>query len=312
MIKLIYGMNEIYNKIKQVCPAEANVPMDQYCSFRAGGKADILASPENIDQLSDVLRVVSETGAPSYIMGNGSNILVKDGGYRGVIIKIGKPFADIKTDGAKIFAGGGAMLSAVAREAMKASLTGLEFASGIPGSLGGGVYMNAGAYGGEIKDVLERVTTISRDGKKIIDLPAELLLLSYRHSRLMETGDIVLSAVISLKKGDSEKIKEEMAELAAKRNSKQPVNYPSAGSFFKRPEGYFAGKLIQDAGLKGLSVGGAQVSELHSGFIINTGGATASDIVSLMHLVQARVMDRFGVMMEPEVRIIGEDPEEEK
>lgn len=196
-------------------------------------------------------------------------------------------------------------MSVVAKAAVSASLAGFEFASGIPGSIGGAVFMNAGAYGGEIKDILKKAHIISKDGRNEYQMTSDELQMGYRHTVLHETGDVVVEVELALKKGEQQKIKSQIAELMDRRNSKQPVNFPSAGSFFKRPEGYFAGKLIQDAGLKGLTVGGAQVSELHSGFIINRGGATASDILQLMEIIQARVFDEFGVKLETEVRIIG-------
>ena len=241
------------------------------------------------------------------VLGNGSNVLVRDGGYRGVIVKLGHGFDQVSVDGETLRCGSGALLSAAAKTAADAGLAGMECLSGIPGSIGGAVFMNAGAYGGEIKDVLRKVTVISADGARVFDMDAQKLELGYRQSLLQKTGDIVLEAEFALQPGDETTIKETMADLKAKRNAKQPVNYPSAGSFFKRPEGYFAGKLVQDADLKGVSVGGAEVSQLHSGFLINKGGATATDILQLMQIVQATVMDRFGVMLEPEVRIIGEE-----
>ena len=199
-----------------------------------------------------------------------------------------------------------ALVSVAAKAALAANLTGFEFASGIPGSLGGAVFMNAGAYGGEMKDIIESAVVVARDGSSVRTMTCEELELSYRHSAIEETGDVAVSVTVKLAKGSHDKIAAKMAELTKMRNEKQPVQYPSAGSFFKRPEGYFAGKLIQDAGLKGLSVGDAQVSELHSGFIINRGNATAADIIELMHLVQNTVYDKFGVKLEPEVRIIGD------
>ena len=220
-------------------------------------------------------------------------------------MRIGKAFEGVRREGDALICGSGTLLSVVARQALADSLTGFEFASGIPGSVGGAVFMNAGAYGGEMKDVLVKVRVISADGSSDRILNVEELDLGYRHSILQESGDIVVEAEIRLTPGDKEQIKETMAELTAKRNSKQPVQYPSAGSTFKRPEGYFAGKLIQDAGLKGLTVGGAQVSELHSGFVINIGGATATDILELMDIVKAKVLNDFGVELQPEVRIIG-------
>ena len=231
--------------------------------------------------------------------------IFRDEGYSGVVIKLSGEFEKIESDGEILKAGSAALLSSVAREALRGDLTGMEFASGIPGSLGGAVFMNAGAYGGEMKDILKRVWAMSRDGKEEKIFSAEELKLTYRHSALEENGYIVLFAEIALKKGERQEIADRMKELAEKRNAKQPVQYPSAGSTFKRPEGHFAGKLIEDAGLKGVSVGGAQVSTLHSGFIINTGNATATDILDLIRLVQNRVYDQFQVVLEPEVRIIG-------
>lgn len=292
-----------------------NADMSKYTSFKAGGCADILVEPQNEEQLRQVLQLLSSQDAngqgkkaiPYMILGNGSNVLVRDGGFRGVIVRIGEAFNYVRVEGEKLICGAGTLMSVIAKSAAANSLEGFEFASGIPGSIGGAVFMNAGAYGGETKDLLEQVRLIAADGSRTFTASAADLEMGYRHTVLHESGDIVTEAVLKLKKGDEKEIRARMAELAQKRNSKQPVQFPSAGSFFKRPEGYFAGKLIQDAGCKGLSVGGAEVSILHSGFIINKGGATASDIVQLKELVQARVMDMFGVMLEPEVRIIGEE-----
>lgn len=284
-----------------------NAEMSEYTSFKAGGKADLLLIPDTEEELAEALSIAGEREAGVMILGNGSDTLVKDGGFRGTVIKLGEGFSSISVDGEKLIAGSAALLSQAAKVALENSLTGLECESGIPGSVGGAVFMNAGAYGGEIKDVIESVTYVSRQTGEIKEYQADELDLSYRHSIFTETGDIILKAVFGLKKGDHDEIEAKMKDLTEQRNSKQPLNYPSAGSFFKRPEGHFAGKLIQDAGLKGLAVGGAMVSEKHSGFIINTGGATATDIISLMHLVQNTVFDRFGVKLEPEVRIVGED-----
>lgn len=283
-----------------------DVPMSQHTSFRAGGNADMMVIPQTTEELKNILGVLADSGQPYMILGNGTNILVRDGGYRGVMVKIGEAFNHVATDDTVIRCGAGALLSVVARAAAERGLTGLEFASGIPGSVGGAVFMNAGAYDGEMKFILERARIISRDGRKDRYITAGELDMGYRHTLLHDSGDMVTEVELKLEKGDRNEIKAKIADLTARRNSKQPVTFPSAGSFFKRPEGYFAGKLVQDAGLKGLSVGGAQVSELHSGFIINRGGATASDILQLMEIVQQTVMDKFGVMLEPEVRIIGE------
>lgn len=285
---------------------ETSVPMSRYTSFRAGGRADVLVEPERPEDLRAVLAILDGEDCPRFVLGNGTNVLVRDGGYRGVIVKIGDGFSYVRCEGTRLICGCGTSVSSVSREAAERGLAGFEFASGIPGSMGGAVFMNAGAYGGEMAGVLEKARVVSRDGSRDFYMTAAELHMGYRHTSLHETGDIAVEAVLELCEGKKEDIKSRMAELTSRRNEKQPVSYPSAGSFFKRPEGHFAGKLIQDAGLKGLSVGGAQVSQLHSGFIINTGEATASDILQLMEIVQAAVMDKFGVMLEPEVRIIGE------
>ncbi len=298
-------MKTIYNKINNVI---LDAPMAEYTSFKAGGRAEALILPENKEELKNALQVLSESHTPYMIMGNGSNILVKDGGYPGAIVKLGEPFSSIETKEEEITAGCGALLSAVSREAHSSQLTGMEFACGIPGSLGGAVFMNAGAYGGEMKDIIASVTLLSRDGREEITRSGTDLELGYRTSLLQSSGEVAIEVRLRLEKGNKDEIGKTMKELMDKRNTKQPVNYPSGGSFFKRPTGYFAGKLIQDAGLSGFTVGGAQVSTLHSGFVINKGGATATDIIQLMHIVQATVMEKFGVKMEPEVRIIGEDP----
>ena len=298
-------MHDLETRLQQYAKVETNVSMADYTSFRAGGCARYLAFPEDEAALIAVMREVQEAGVPYYVTGNGSNILVRDGGFPGVIIKIADGFSEIRTDGEMIVAGAGALLSTIAKEAARQSLTGLEFASGIPGSLGGAVYMNAGAYDGEMKNVLETVRLLDPKTGAIREAKVEELELGYRYSKLYETGEIILGAVIRLQTGDPDEIRSRIRDFTERRTTKQPLVYPSAGSFFKRPQGYYAGKLVQDARLKGLTVGGAQVSTLHSGFVINIGGATAADIISLMHLVQARVKERFGVDLEPEVRIIG-------
>ena len=279
-----------------------NADMGEYTSFRCGGKADLLLIPDTPEELREALKEENVL-----LLGNGSDTLFKDGGYHGTVIKPGEGFAEITVDGDTIKAGSAALLSQVAKVAAAASLSGLEPLSGIPGSIGGAVFMNAGAYGGEMKDVLVSVTALSVSTGELIDLAADELDLSYRHSIFTETGDVIISATMKLTPDDKDSIDARMKNYTDRRNDKQPLQYPSAGSFFKRPEGYFAGKLIQDAGLKGVSVGGAQVSEKHSGFIINTGNATAEDIIHLMRLVQNTVYDKFGVMLEPEVHIVGED-----
>ena len=239
------------------------------------------------------------------MLGNGSNLLVSDSGYRGVIIQMDRNMGDIELKGTEIRACAGALLSSVAAAARKASLTGFEFAGGIPGTLGGAVVMNAGAYGGEMKDVLREVTVMTKEGD-IRVIPSDRLELGYRTSIIKKAGYLVLEAVISLEKGDPQAIQEKTKELASKRTEKQPLDYPSAGSTFKRPEGYFAGKLIMDSGLRGFRVGGAQVSEKHCGFVINTGGATAKDVKELMDHVIRTVKEKYNITLEPEVKFLGE------
>ena len=308
-------MNKIKEQLNRIIPEEyiiADADMSAYTSFKAGGKAALLVEPQTTEELVATLNTLKELDAEYLVLGNGTNILVRDEGYPGVIVKIGKAFNYVRHYGNTLVCGAGALLSVVAKVAAASSLTGFEFASGIPGSMGGAVFMNAGAYGGEIKNILKQAKIISKDSGEIREVTAEELEMSYRHTKLHETGDIVVEATIELEEGDEEEIRAQMNELAAKRNSKQPVQYPSAGSFFKRPEGHFAGKLIEDAGCKGLCVGGAEVSTLHSGFIINRGGATATDILRLMDIVRACVYEQFGVLLEPEVRIIGGDGSEKK
>lgn len=283
----------------------SNADMSKYTSFKAGGCADEMVIVDTPEELLEVLIELNSKADPYIMLGNGTNTLVKDSGYHGTVVKLGDSFNKVKVEGERVTAGGGALLSVIAKVALGESLTGFEFAGGIPGSVGGAIFMNAGAYGGEMKDIVETVTLAKKDGSGVVTVKGEDMDFGYRHSVLEETGDIVLSVTYKLAKGDRQEIQSTMAELTQKRNEKQPVQYPSAGSFFKRPEGHFAGKLVQDAGLKGLTVGGAQVSQLHSGFVINVGGATATDIIDLMHVVQDTVEDKFGVRLEPEVRIIG-------
>lgn len=282
-----------------------DAPMSKYTSFRAGGNADIMVVVETINELKALLCLLKEENYPFILLGNGSNILVKDSGYRGLVIKLGNKFNSIEVNGDEVIAYSGTKISAVAKEAMEHGLSGMEFASGIPGSVGGSVFMNAGAYGGEMKDILINSKAISKDGSKVYEISHDDMDLSYRHSVFHDNEDIIISVTFKLTKGEKNTISTKMKELMAKRNEKQPVSLPSAGSFFKRPEGYYAGKLIEDSGLKGLSVGGAQVSPLHAGFIVNNGDATATDILNLMKLIQNIVFDKFGVKLEPEVRILG-------
>ncbi len=281
------------------------VSMEKYTTLRVGGPADYVAEPESEAQFCALLRLARERSVPTMVMGNGSNLLVRDGGIRGLVIRLGRAFSAIETIPGGLYAQGGALLSVLARQALEKRLTGLEFAQGIPGSVGGGVYMNAGAYGGELAQTVEFVRAL--DGETIREIPGNEMNFSYRHSRAMEEGWIILGAQFRLTLGDPERIEAAMRDFASRRKEKQPLEYPSAGSFFKRPAGHFAGALIEGAGLKGLSVGGAQVSEKHAGFLINMGGATADDFLRLMERVQASVMEKYGVPLEPEVRIVGED-----
>ena len=290
----------------------SNVSMAEYCSFRAGGKAAALAEVSNIEQLKSLLRYVTEEKIDHILLGNGSNTLFADGLYDGLVIKLdddSECFNYINKDRAEegiLEAGAAMLLSVASKMALEESLSGMEGLSGIPGSVGGAVFMNAGAYGYETKDVLVSAHAVSPDGSEERDFTPDEMQLGYRHSAFMENGYIITSAVFKLVKDDQKEIKARMADFTERRVTKQPLKYPSAGSSFKRPEGFFAGKLIEDSGLKGLTVGGAQVSQLHAGFIINVGGATATDILDLMSLVQNTVYDKFGVRLEPEVRIIGE------
>ena len=284
-----------------------NVDMKEFTSFKAGGKAREMVILESAAELAEILQEIHKQKKRYIVLGNGSNTLIKDAGFDGTVVKLGETFNKVSVEGDRLICGTGALMSVVAKTALSADLAGFEFASGIPGSIGGAIFMNAGAYGGEMKDIVESVTLVKNDGSEVLTVDAADMDLSYRHSILEETGDVAVTVTLKLKKGNHDEIAAQMAELTKRRNEKQPVQYPSAGSFFKRPEGYFAGKLIQDAGLKGTTIGGAQVSELHSGFIINRGGATATDIIDLMHLVQNTVYDKFGVRLEPEVRIIGDE-----
>lgn len=280
-------------------------PMSSHTTFRIGGPAEVFLMPESYEQIRSALALCREEGLPYFVLGNGSNLLVSDSGYRGVIIQMDRNMGDIELKGTEIRACAGALLSSVAAAARKASLTGFEFAGGIPGTLGGAVVMNAGAYGGEMKDVLREVTVMTKEGD-IRVIPSDRLELGYRTSIIKKTGYLVLEAVISLEKGDPQAIQEKTKELASKRTEKQPLDYPSAGSTFKRPEGYFAGKLIMDSGLRGFRVGGAQVSEKHCGFVINTGGATAKDVKELMDHVIRTVKENYNITLEPEVKFLGE------
>ena len=281
-------------------------PMKKHISFKVGGPADFLVKPKTEEELRNVVEFAKKENVPFIVIGNGSNLLVKDGGIRGIVIELSDNFNNYEIDGNIIKAQSGALLAIIGRNAMKNSLTGFEFAAGIPGTLGGALAMNAGAYGGEMKQVVKTVRLMERDGN-IFELSNEEMKFEYRRSLLTTKDYIVLSAVIELQPGNVEEIKEIMADYSNRRSTKQPLNFPSAGSTFKRPEGHFAAKLIDDCGLRGLNLRGAQVSDKHCGFVINSGGATAKDILDLMFIVKSTVNAKFGIMLEEEVKILGED-----
>lgn len=296
---------------RQLCDAAgrenvfADEAMSRHTTFRIGGPADYFITPSGTEAIREVIEVCIKRAVPYYVMGNGSNLLVGDKGYRGVIIQIYRNMSTIETDGVRIRAQAGALLSKTAAAALEASLTGMEFASGIPGTLGGALRMNAGAYGGEMNQIVESAQVLTQDGE-VLTLSVDELGMGYRTSVISKNDYVALGAVLKLEHGDKETIRAAMEELKNRRVEKQPLEYGSAGSTFKRPEGYFAGKLIEEAGLRGYQVGGAQVSEKHCGFVINRGGATAKDVVRLMSDVVERVKQNSGVTLEPEVKRIGE------
>lgn len=298
-------MREELSKMIEESRILVDEPMSKHTTFRVGGPADYFIEAKSAEEIENIILLCKERQVPYYILGNGSNLLVGDKGYRGVIIQIYRSMNDVTIDGDVITAQAGALLSRVANEALAAELAGFEFAAGIPGTLGGAVVMNAGAYGGEMKDVLIEVTALTGDGN-VVTIPKEDLELGYRTSVVAKKGYIVLEAKIQLQKGDATQIKARMDELKEQRVTKQPLEFASAGSTFKRPEGYFAGKLIQDADLRGFRVGDAQVSEKHCGFVINRGNATAAEIVELMTQVADKVEEKFHVRLEAEVKRLGE------
>ena len=300
--------NEWIRKLGEQVEILVAEPMKNHTTFRIGGPADALALPKTPEEVAEVVRFCHEHAQPYYVLGNGSNLLVSDEGYRGLVLQLYRNFNDIQVNGETITVQSGAMLAVVARTAYQTGLTGLEFASGIPGTIGGAVVMNAGAYGGEMKNVLKEVTVLTKEGEVLV-IPAKALELGYRTSVIPKNGWIVLGAVLQLKKGDQEQILARMEELKEQRITKQPLDLPSAGSTFKRPEGYFAGKLIMDAGLRGFTVGGAQVSEKHCGFVVNRGNATAADVWELICEVKRRVKEMTGVELEPEVKLLGDFPQ---
>ncbi len=281
-----------------------DAPMGEYTSFKVGGTASVLVTVDNKEQLKALLRYINSNEMKYILIGNGSNLLFTDKGYEGIVIKLGDGFKELRLSNDTITAGASLLLSQISNFAMENDLSGIEFASGIPGTLGGGLFMNAGAYGGELKDVIITVNAISSDGKNEMVFSNGDMEFEYRNSLMQRKDMVVTSAVIKLNKGTKEEIKKKILGFTEKRNSKQPVKYPSAGSTFKRPIGGYAAQLIDEAGLKGLTVGGAVVSQKHAGFIINDGDATATDIIELIRLVQNYVYDDSGIMLDPEVRII--------
>lgn len=281
-------------------------PMKNHTSFKIGGPADVMIIPGSEEQLLNAVRLCREHGIQSYIMGNGSNLLVRDGGMRGAVIKISEGLNKIEVQGNNIYCEAGALLTGVSRTALANSLTGFEFANGIPGSIGGAITMNAGAYGGEMKDVVTKVRAIDMSSN-IVEYTNEEMNFRYRGSKVVDENLIVLSVEVGLKPGNYEEIDATIKDLTYKRTSKQPLELPSAGSTFKRPVGYFAGKLIEDSGLRGLRLGGAQISEKHCGFVVNIDNATCKDVLQLISVVQKTVRDNFDVELDTEIKIIGED-----
>jgi UDP-N-acetylmuramate dehydrogenase len=304
----MYANDMIYQELVQICGKEnvlRDEPLKYHTLVKIGGKADFLVWPTTYEQVVDVIRLKEKYQLPFTLLGNGSNVIVRDGGIRGIVMQL-KYLNSIRCEGEKIIAQSGADIKAVSRFALEHSLTGLEFACGIPGSVGGAIMMNAGAYGGEVKDVLDHVKVVTQKGE-LKTMYKDDLQLGYRTSIISKTHDIVLEVVFQLEKGDPQKIKARMDDLTFQRESKQPLEYPSVGSVFKRPPGYFAGKLIQDSGLQGKGVGGAEVSTKHAGFIINKNNATAADYIATIEMVRKTVKEKFGVELELEVKIIGED-----
>ncbi len=301
--------NQILQKLREALNEEQiqiDAPMKKYTTFKIGGPADILVKPKTEQELSSILRICNEGDAPYYIIGNGSNLLVSDDGYRGVIIQLYRQFENISVESDIICAQSGALLSKIATIASKEQLTGMEFAHGIPGTLGGGVMMNAGAYDGELKDIIVSCKVMTKEGDILI-LSNEQLELGYRTSIVDKKGYIVLEATLKLNKGNTEDILGKMRDYSGRRRDKQPLDKPSAGSTFKRPEGHFAGKLIMDSELRGFQVGGARVSDKHCGFVVNEKEATANDVLSLISKVQDIVKDKYEVTLETEVRMVGFD-----
>lgn len=303
MMPLIESLRA-FSKPEQILVSE---PMSRHTTFRVGGPADVFYLPRTEEELSGAVKAARDAGEPVTVIGNGSNLLVRDGGIRGLVIHLGENFSGITVEGALLTARPGDLLSCASREALNAGLTGLEFAAGIPGSVGGGMAMNAGAYGGQLSDVAESLRVMDIRTGAIMEIPASEMNYGYRTSTALLRGDIVTLARLRLRPGDPAEIRALMEDLNRRRREKQPLTQPSAGSTFKRPEGHFAGALIEQANLKGVRVGGAMVSPKHAGFIVNADNAAAADILNLIDLVKSRVYEQSGVMLEPEVRILGED-----
>lgn len=298
----------IYDKLKKILPCnniKLNESMKNHTSFRVGGPADILVLPRDVREISGIVKLCKDANIPFLVIGNGTNLLVRDNGIRGVVIKLSKNFNDISIDKNFIRCKSGVLLSTAARFALKNSLSGLEFAHGIPGTVGGATVMNAGAYDGEMSNVISKVKVLNFDGN-IIEMKKDELNFSYRKSSLQDTDNILLEIEMELVAGNFEAIKEKMSELFARRKAKQPLNIPSAGSTFKRPKNNFAGYLIEKAGLKGYRIGGALVSEIHAGFIVNDNNATCNDIIKLIEHIQNEVMNKFNIMLEPEIKVVGD------
>lgn len=299
---------EFEEKVRKILGEERILyrePMEKHTTFRVGGEAEYFLMPSSVEEIQAALQLLEQYQIPFLTVGNGSNLLVGDQGIKGAVLHLGKNFSEIRAEGTELSVQAGALLSAAAHYAAERELTGLEFAAGIPGSLGGAITMNAGAYGGEMKQAVRSVRVLTPEGE-IRELSKEEMEFGYRRSIVGEKGLLVLEAHFALEKGKKEDILKQMKELAIRRREKQPLEYGSAGSTFKRPPGYFAGKLIMDAGLAGFRIGGAQVSEKHCGFVINTGGASAKDIMAVIRHVQETVMEKYSVMLEPEVKFAGE------
>lgn len=297
---------DIGKELSSVCKTVIfNEPMKKHTTFKIGGKADIFCVPESIQELEGILNVLKNANVKPLIVGNGSNMLISDKGIRGVVVKIGEKMSNIEISGNIICAEAGAILPKISAAALKNSLTGFECFSGIPGSLGGAIYMNSGAYGAEMSQIVREALCINSDCG-LVTLKKEEMDFGYRKSVFTGGEYVIVSAVLELESGEYEKIDEKIKELTKARREKQPLNFPSAGSVFKRPQGFFAGKLIEDSGLKGFRIGGAEISEKHAGFIINTGSATAADVLELIEYAKKKVYENFGVMLEPEIKLTGE------